>query len=158
MAKDPELDRLGAERDRAREAKDQVKRQLDDAWNELERLQLRYGAKIERLKDDHDSLFENMKEAQREAARCYHMGQHDIVRYWKEKAAEYQSMMPGVVEERRALIAELESARNNHRALRDEYRPLKERYNGARDRFQKRLEQLKAENEFQRKQRLWESP
>jgi hypothetical protein len=156
MAKDAELDRLGAERDQARDAMDQVKRALDDAWDELQRLQLRYGAKIERLKDDHDRLYELMKQAHDEAARCYHMGQHDTIPYWKEKAAEYRSMMPAVVEERRALISELESARANHRALRDEYRPLKEEFGRARDSFRKRLDELKAENEYQRKKRIWQ--
>jgi hypothetical protein len=81
VAKDPELERLGAAREHAREAMQQAKSALDDAWNELQALQLRYGAKIERLKEEHDQLFALKIEAKEEIGRLYRWKEHDKIPY-----------------------------------------------------------------------------
>ena len=144
MARDSELERLRTIMGGEWEALDYAKKQMDGAWNELQRLQDRNGPQIKSLKEQHDRMYEQMGAAFRNASNAFSSGDHEGAKHHSAKGREIQAEMRELPPRRRALINEIEPVRARWSAARDVYLDKKHVFRLAKERFDDRKAVLAA--------------
>jgi hypothetical protein len=145
MARDSELERLRTIISGEWEAQKYAKKQMDDAWNELQRLQDRNGPQIKSLKEQHDRMYEEMGAAFRDASNAFSSGDHEDAKRYSARGREIQAEMRELPPRRRRLIDEIEPARKRWSAARDVYLDKKHVFRLAKERFDDRKRQLSTE-------------
>lgn len=139
-----ELDQLVSEMNSLWEYKEDCRRDLDHAWDSLSSLQNNNGSRIDHLKDEHDRLYQEMKDSFEQASNAFESGDHDNASYYSQQGHFAKERMPALVAERRNLINELQDARRDHQRIRDEYRSRKNGYEEAKQRFDDCLARIKS--------------
>jgi hypothetical protein len=163
MAKDAELERLGAARDQAFQRKQDAYQAQDRAWerrssardamnrayenkqhayetqqaswNELQRLRDRYGPKIEQWNRDQEAAYQNMVSAIESSKNAFSSGNHESAKSYSEEGRRYKGIAQNCVQERRALIAELKAAQERHEATKPAFQRAKEAFMPAKEAF-----------------------
>lgn len=150
MARDSELEELRSLMSGEWEAMKYAKRQMDDAWGELQRVQDRNGPQIKALKDQHDRMYEEMKAAFQDAADAFSAGNHEGHNGAKEcssRGRRIQAEMRELPPRRRSLIDEIEPYRARWSAARDAYNDKKRHFQLAKERFDDRKAVIAAANQ-----------
>ncbi|WP_157488887.1 hypothetical protein [Pseudofrankia sp. DC12] len=153
MGDDPELNRLGKEKDWAKQWLVEPKRDLDHAFEVYSRLRSHNQGRLDYLKEEGDREHQNMLEAQRQRQHCYEFGQHDQIGYWRDQASHHRDLRDRHQEERKGLLTELIEARDRFYSCRDRYREKRAEFDRAQEAFNARLQWLKDQREIQRKAR-----
>lgn len=145
MARDSELERLRTIMTGEWEALKYAKMQMDNAWEELQRVQGHNGPQIQSLKDQHDHMYEEMRTAFQEASQAFSRGDHEGAKRYSGKGREIQAKMRELPPRRRRLIEEVEPVRKRWSAARDVYMDRKHVHRLAKERFDDRKRQLSTE-------------
>jgi len=163
MAKDAELDRLGAiqnaafekkqaaqkaqeaawtrrrvaaeAQNAAFEEKDRAYRAQQSSWESLQRMRDSYGPQIERLNSAQDQAFRNMGAAFDNASSAHDRRDGAGAKRYAEEGHTYKAESKRHVEERRRLVAELRSAAATHQTYTPALQAAKERFNNAKREF-----------------------
>jgi hypothetical protein len=135
MPRDDELDRLRTEMNGAWEAMQYAKQEHDNAWDESQRLQDRYGDRIKSLKDQHDRMYQEMGQAFSDASSAFSRGDHEEAARCSARGRELKAAMAELPPQWRSMIAELQPAQARWKAARDVYRDKKHEFQLAKERF-----------------------
>ena len=161
MARDDELDRLSAEQERAFQRKQDALAEQDrawerrkaarevlerpyqekqdayeeqqEAWEELQRVRDRNGPRIDRLNDEQEAAFQNMKDAFERASAAHDARDGASARAYADDGHRYKAEAQAAVAERRQLVQEIRDAKARHEATRAPFQRAKAAFDRARD-------------------------
>lgn len=142
-----DLKPLAEERERLWGVKSEAKEGHDRSWENLTSLQNRYRPRIDSLNLEHDRVYEDMRQAFERASSAYSSGDHTGASSYSSEGRSLKAKLPGLVAERRALIAELRSAQSKHKEWRAYLKACNEAFYAAKQRYDNAWKQFKSEQQ-----------
>ncbi len=142
MPRDHELDRLRTEMNGAWDAMKYAEQQMNDAWEELQRLQDRYGPQIDSLKAEHQRLYDRTQDLSRDIDSAFNYGNRDEGFRLIEEVKEVRAEMADLPPQWRSMIDEINPARERWSYARDIYKDKKHEHRLAKERFDDRKAEL----------------
>jgi hypothetical protein len=174
VARDAELDRLKIEQDQAYQRKEHARRVQDEAWErrsdareamnqaydekqrayeiqdaawqEYQGMRSSNGPRIDRLNDEQEAAFQNMKRAFENASSAHDQRDGASAKMYADEGHRYKEEAQAAVAERRELVAEIRAARDRHDDTKPAFQRAKERFG------EKKREYDRAKTEHERKQ------
>lgn len=133
---------------RAYEAKQSAYAVQDASWQELQRVRGRNGSQIDALNAQQERAFEAMKSAFADASAAHDRRDGAAARMYADQGHAHKAESQRCVVERRALVAEIRSAKDAHEATRPAFQEAKRVYDTLKqsfDRAKTEHERLQAE-------------
>ncbi len=142
-----DLKSLAEERQRLWLIKTEAKEGHDRSWEYIKVLQSRYGPRIDSLNAEHDRTYRDMRQAYDRASNAYESGDHTGASSYSSEGRSLKARLPGLVEERRTLVAELKEAQAKHEGWRAYLKACNEAFYAAKQRYDEAFEQFKHEQQ-----------